>query len=183
MNRALLIVAVTLGVMAIAPAASADDIECTGAVEGGTVDDVIVPAGAICYLNVVDVQGSVDVGEGAVFISACSTVAGNVTADGAADVVLSCSTIGGLVRVVRGGEGFVGDSTVTGTVLFAGNDGTVEVENSVILGSLQAQGNTGGLRIAHNSINNNLRCSQNDPRPTGGDNQVGGTKLGQCRSL
>lgn len=184
MRRALLVTAVVLGVVGIGPVAHADDIECTGAVVGETVDNVIVPPGETCYLNVSDVEGNIDVGEDATLVLACSTVAGNVTADGAADVVLACSTIGGRVHVVRGGEGFLGDSTeVTGDVVFAENDGTVEIENSVILGSLQARRNTGGLKIEHNRIRNNLQCSQNNPRPIGGDNEVGGTKSGQCRRI
>jgi hypothetical protein len=183
MKRALLVTAIVLGVVAVGPVAHAEDIECRGAVEGGTVDNVIVPPRAVCYLNVVNVKGNVDVGEDATFISACSTLAGNVTADGAADVVLTCSTIGGRVHVVGGGEGFLGDSTVSGNVVFAENDGTVEIENSVILGSLLARRNTGGLRIEHNRIHHNLQCSHNNPRPTGGDNEVGGTKSGQCRRI
>ena len=110
-------------------------------------------------------------------------LAGNVTADGAADVVLTCSTIGGRVHVVGGGEGFLGDSTVSGNVVFAENDGTVEIENSVMLGSLLGRRNTGGVRIEHNRIHDNLQCSDNNPRPTGGDNEVGGTKSGQRRRI
>jgi hypothetical protein len=188
MKRAMLVTAaVVLGVVAIGPVADAGNqagnIECTGAVEGGTVNNVIVPRGAVCYLNVTNVEGNVDVGEDSVLISACSTLAGNVTADRAADVVLTCSTIGGHVHVMRGGEGFLGDSTVTGDVVFAENDGTVEIEDSVILGSLRAQRNTGGLRIQHSRIHSDLQCSQNNPRPTGGDNEVGGTRSGQCRRI
>lgn len=165
------------------PAAHADVVECRGAIVGENVDNVVVPAGAVCYLNVSNVEGNVDIREGATFISACSTIAGNVTADGAADVVITCSPIGGRIEVVRGGEGFVGDSTVTGDVVFVENAGEVEITDSVFRGSVQVDKNTGGVTIEHNRIRNNLQCSQNNPRPVGSGNQVGGTKSGQCRGI
>jgi hypothetical protein len=183
MNRALVAIAVMFSAIAISPAAHADDLECDGAVEGGNFDNVIVPAGAVCYLNVANVKGNVDVEEDAIFISACSTVGGNVTADGAADVVVSCSSIGGRVQVVRGGELSVDSSAVTGDVVFTENAGQVEIIDNVIQGSVQAHMNTGGVTMADNRIRNNLQCSQNNPRPVGRTNRVGGTKSGQCRRI
>jgi len=183
MRRALVMVAVMLGALAITPSAHADDLVCTTAIVEGTVDDVIVPAGAICFLYGTIVLGNVDVNAGSILISSCSSIAGNVMADGADDVVLACSTVGGRVQVVRGREGFIDDSTVSGDVLFAMNDGRVEIVDSVFSDSLRAHRNAGGVKIKGNRVAGDLRCSRNNPRPIGSDNLVEGTKSGQCRMI
>jgi hypothetical protein len=183
MKRILLIIAVLLGVVSNAPAAHADDIECTGPIIEGTVDNVIVPAGAFCFLYSTHVNGNVDVQENATLVSACATIDGDVVADGAESVILNCSTIGGRVQVIRGGEGRLLDSAVTGDVLFARNSEAVGVNGNVIGGSVQALRNRGGVTIRDNGIGNDLRCSRNNPGPTGANNEVGGTKSGQCRGL
>jgi hypothetical protein len=154
-----------------------------GPIIEGTVDNVVVPAGAFCFLYSTHVTGNVDVQEDATLVSACATIDGNVAADGAESVILNCSTIGGRVHVVRGGEGRLLDSAVTGDVVFAGNSDGVGVNGNVIGGSVQALRNTGGVTIRDNGIGNNLQCSRNNPGPKGANNEVGGTKSGQCRGL
>ena len=49
--------------------------------------------------------------------------------------------------------------------------------------NLQAFRNTGGVSITGNTIDNNLQCVNNDPPPTGGDNNVGGDMEDQCANL
>jgi hypothetical protein len=41
----------------------------------------------------------------------------------------------------------------------------------------------GNVDIQQEAIRDDLRCSQNNPRPVGGDNEVGGTRSGQCRRI
>lgn len=95
MKRALLVTAVVLGVVQIAPVAHADDVECVESIVGETVDSVVVPPGAFCLLYTSNVRGNVDVGADATLLSACSQIGGNVSADGAFDVILTCTIVGG----------------------------------------------------------------------------------------
>jgi hypothetical protein len=43
--------------------------------------------------------------------------------------------------------------------------------------------NRGRQVVLRNRINGNLQCKENQPRPVGGFNVVGGNKEDQCRGL
>jgi hypothetical protein len=88
MSRIATIAFVTLVVLGLAPTASADSLSCSTTITGGTLPNVVVPAGQICFIQNATINGNV-VGEidSKTFIIN-STINGNVEGQGAEMVQL-----------------------------------------------------------------------------------------------
>ena len=146
-----------------------------------TVDDLRVPEGGRCVLNGTRVEGTIKVGTDAALLAREVRVKGNIQAERAASVrVLGRSTVGGSIQVVQGGSAIVDLARVTGDILYDSNDGRLAVTRSTVGGNVQVFQNHGGVEIADNSIDGNLQCKENAPRPTGGGNLVEGSEEDQC---
>lgn len=142
----------------------ANDYNCTGTLGSITVDNLNVPQNATCILNGTQVEGNLFVRSNATLYAYAAQVDGNIQAYQSARVeVHPDSRVGGDIQV-----------DTSGSLLVSG----VHID-----GNLQAFRNTGGVSITGNTIDNNLQCVNNDPPPTGGDNNVGGDMEDQCANL
>jgi hypothetical protein len=174
---------VGLGLAAPTPA-SAEDVSCDGTIGAVVVEGVVVPEGASCTLAGTRVRGSVTVLDDATLDASDVRVGGNVQADGAASIVIDgASRVAGNVSVDDGGSAAVSGVRIGGNLVFTDNAGPVSADANLVVGSVQVDGNTGGVTITANRIGNNLVCRNNAPAPTGGGNQVGGNRRGQCASF
>lgn len=178
--------ALMVSVLALAPAAQAEERVCRGTIGATTVDNLLVPKGATCTLNATKVEGTVKVANGARLYASGIRVVGNVQSEGFRVVVLEAgSRIGGNVQLEngqRGGNGKVVSSRINGDLQFESNKAKMVSQGSTILANLQAFQNTGGVVLKNNTIAENLQCKENNPAPVGGGNKAG-DKEGQCRKL
>jgi hypothetical protein len=183
-KRFIVVTAVMLAVLSVAPAAFAEETTCRGTIGAETHDNIRVPDGATCTLLGTFAQGTVKVETGATLVAVDVHVIGNVQAEGAASVtVRSGSFVGGSIQVVQGGSARVASSEVGMDILFDENSASLVARRNDIGGNLQAFANTGGVSIARNVIDGNLQCKENNPPPTGGGNVVQGNKEDQCAKL
>ncbi|HSL00178.1 MAG TPA: hypothetical protein VK869_07555 [Rubrobacteraceae bacterium] len=175
-----------LALLALAPAAQAEERKCRGTIGATTVDNLLVPQGATCTLNGTRVKGTVKVANGAKLFASGIRVVGNVQSEGFQVVVLKAgSRIGGNVQLENGrsgGNGKVVASRINGDLQIESNKAKMVSRGSTILANLQAFQNTGGVVLKNNTIAENLQCKQNNPAPVGGGNKAG-DKEGQCRTL
>ena len=170
--------------LALAPPAAAEERVCRGTIGDTTVDNLRVPQNATCRLNGTKVKGTVKVERNAKLFAQDVVVIGNVQGENAAQVnVTDGSRVGGSVQVVQGGGAVVADSRINADILYDEQDKKVSVLRSRIGGSVQAFQNDGGVAIRGNTIDGNLQCKANNPKPVGGNNIVGGNKEDQCKNL
>jgi len=89
-------------------------------------------------------------------------------------------------------EALLCESSVGGDATFVGNAAVTiggELCGNEVRGDLAVHQNGDpttnleAITIANNVVRGDLACTGNTPPPTGGDNQVGGSKLGQCSGL
>jgi hypothetical protein len=148
-------------------------------------DDVELPAGVSCTMDGTQVRGNLKLGRDTSLVAANVFVDGNVQAEGAWGLVLVESDVDGDVQFKQGGRVEIRDSVIGGNLQLDSNRGDLYAGTTRIGGDLQAFQNRGGFAIAftRNTIDGNLQCKENSPRPTGGSNVVGGNKEDQCRSL
>ena len=100
-------------------------LTCEADVNGVTVDEVIVPANAVCVLTDSTVEGNVTVLEGAYFQATNTDITGKVRATGAGTLFIDNeSTIGRDVKSFGSAQVFVFNATI-GRGLYV--DGTTEV--------------------------------------------------------
>lgn len=160
-------------VLVLAAPAQADDRRCRGTIYARYIDgNVIVPAGATCYLKGTRVDGNVEVRRGARLFARGIRVNGNVQAKYAKRVEIklrgdgSRSRIGGDIQLENGRNGGL-------------------VKRAVVGGDIQLFGNRGGATfwVKGNIVDGNLQCKNNSPRPKGYNNRVDGNKEGQCRGF
>ncbi len=154
-------------------AVQADDYTCTGAVGAVTKDNIEVPDGATCTLTGTHVEGNIIVGTDSTLNASGVRVDGNVQAEGSAKVeVYGNSTVGGSIQIKQGGGAYVDRVAVTADIQLDSNSKMLEVNHNTVGGNVQVVSNTGGALITNNVIDGNLQCKQNNPAPTGGDNEA-----------
>jgi hypothetical protein len=166
------------------PAAQADERVCRGTIGKRTLDNVKVPQGATCTLKGTRVKGNIVINRGAVLEAINVRVNGNVQGENAKNVIVRAgAVVGGDVQVEQGRRGRVIRSRVGGNVQYESQRGLMIVRRVKVGGDVQAFQNKGGVRIRGNTIDGNLQCKANKPRPVGGNNKVGGNKEDQCKRL
>jgi hypothetical protein len=172
--------------LALAPAAQAEERVCRGTIGATTVDNLRVPQGASCTLNGTWVEGTVKVERNATLVANTVRVKGNVQSEGFKNITLRRnSVVVGNVQLENGLEGGVGrvlNSKVNGDLQYFSNEARMIARGNTLLANFQATQNTGGLVIENNRIAENLQCQANNPRPTGGGNTAG-DKEDQCARL
>jgi hypothetical protein len=179
-----MIVAAAATMMALPQVALAEEKVCRGTIGAKTLDNVKVPQGATCKLKGTKVKGTIKVNSGARLEAIKVNVIGNVQGEGARNVIVrKNSRVGGSVQVVQGKKARVASSKVHGDILYDEQSGEVVARKNTVGGNVQAFQNTGGVRIQGNVIDGNLQCKENKPAPTGGNNQVEGSKEDQCKNL
>jgi hypothetical protein len=139
-------------VLASAPVAQADDVNCPPALVGAQVNgNVVVPAGQTCIITNSEIRGNVIVRSGATLSFFSSLVHGNIEGDGFSQIFVNFSTV--LIL----GEGVVGNVIAKN----GSNPGRVQIRDSSINGSAQLENNAGQVEIINNSFGNpitNLCC-------------------------
>jgi hypothetical protein len=160
-------IVVTLGAVA-----GAAVTQCQGALTG-TFDDIVVPAGAVCYLQNSIVTGDITIFGNALFSGRDNIVGGNITSHNANLIEIQRGQVGGRIEL-KGTtliqDRFVGDYAVTvNGVTVSGGD--ITVKNTVT---------NSGIRVGVNhvltgdvSLKNNL-VDFGGPGLTVNDNQVAG---------
>jgi hypothetical protein len=175
-----------VALLAMAPAAQAEERVCRGTIGAATVDNVRVPQNATCTLSGTRVGGTVKVERNARLYASAIRVKGNIQSEGFKVVaVRQGSVVVGSVQLKNGligGTGSIVSSRINGDLQFESNRARMVARSNTILANLQAVQNTGRLVIQSNRISENLQCKQNNPPPTGGGN-VAGDKEGQCARL
>jgi hypothetical protein len=172
--------------LAVAPAAQAEERVCRGTIGATTVDNLLVPQGATCTLNGTRVEGTVKVERNATLTASGIRVKGNVQSEGFKNILLrQGSVVVGSVQLengLRGGSGRVLNTRINGDLQFFSNEARMIARGNTILANFQANQNMGGLVIENNRVAENLQCQSNSPPPTGGNNTAG-DKEGQCARL
>jgi hypothetical protein len=157
----------------------------------GTHGSVTIPPGNYCLIFRATINGNVTARSGAIQLGIDdSKITGTVTSAGITDNGWICgSTIGQAVNIHNSannpdtesspGQWDIGfaDPNYCGNTSFDPHPG------NNIGGTLSFNNNFSGAAIANNTIGSALRCSGNNPPPTGGDNHVGGRATGQCKTL
>lgn len=167
---ALVAVSLSLGAFSVA---LADDYTCTGAVGAVTKDNIDVPDGASCTLTGTHVEGNIKVGTGSTLNASGVRVDGNIQAEGSSKVeVYGNSTVGGSIQIKQGGGAYVDRVDVDGDIQLESNAKMLEVNRNTVGGNVQVFSNSGGASITNNVIDGDLQCKQNNPAPTGGNNQA-----------
>ncbi|WP_374676147.1 hypothetical protein [Ideonella sp.] len=163
--------------------ALAEEISCAGTLGAVSVDNVFVPDGSTCVMDLTRVKGSVVVGTGSTLYARSVRVVGNVQAEGSALVDISgTSSVGGAVQVVQGGGALIRQARITGDLQLESNRARVTATGNVVGGNLQAFQNQGGVVLRNNRIHGNLQCKANVPAPTGSGN-LAASKEDQCARL
>ncbi len=185
MKRGLaILLAAAATTMAVPQLALAEETVCRGTIGARTLDNVKVPQGATCTLEGTKVEGTIKVNSGARLEAIDVNVIGNVQGENARNVIVrKNSRVGGSVQIVQGKKAKVASSKVKMDILYDEQSGEVIVRSNTVGGNVQAFQNTGGVRIRDNVIDGNLQCKENQPAPTGGNNQVEGSKEDQCENL
>lgn len=171
--------------LAVAPAAQAEERVCRSTIGAVTVDNLRVPDGATCTLNGTRAKGTVKVGTGATLYANNIRVVGNLQSQGFKTIRVAGSVFGGSVQLENGrsgGLGFVATTRVNGDLQYFSNAARMVARSNTILSNLQAVGNRSGLVISSNRISQSFQCKENNPPPTGGGNTAG-DKEGQCSAL
>jgi hypothetical protein len=182
--RVTVLIAMAITVMAVPHIAIAEEKICRGTIGSKTLDNVKVPEGETCTLQGTKVKGTIKVNNGARLEAIDVNVIGNVQGENARNVIIrKDSRVGGSMQVVQGRKATVANSKVGGDILYDEQSDELISRRNTVGGNVQAFQNTGGVRIRGNVIDGNLQCKENKPAPTGGDNQVEGSKEDQCEKL
>lgn len=149
--------------LALAPPAMAEERTCRGTIGAVTVDNVRVLQGATCRLSGTIVQGTIKIERNARLFAMDIRVVGEVQAEDHDRVEVRSSRVGGSIQLDQG------ESAV--------------LRNNRVGQDVQSFSNTGSQISTLNRIDGNLQCKQNNPRPMGGQNTVGGSKQDRCANL
>jgi hypothetical protein len=173
-------------IVGVAPAVSADDTACSGALVIGTYDNLKVTAG-VCVIGAGTlVLGNIDVEPGAgLFINAGATVRGSISKKGLGPLEIFGAAIGGNVKSEDGSSFRLHNNTVRGNLELIGNNGfPQEIFANFVGGNLKYEKNSGGapVNISNNRIGGNLECKDNALPPVGGGN-IAASKKDQCAGL
>jgi hypothetical protein len=160
------------------------DRNCLNAIGNVQVGGNLLIA-ARCELDGTDVRGNVTVFAGGSLTARNARIRGNLTGSRANFVELERSRVDGNVTL----EELVGDESaferteVRGNVELSGNRSKLDLLNNDFSGDVIVSSNTGGVLISGNAIDDDLRCTGNQPAPVGIGNRVDGRATGQCQDL
>lgn len=169
---AVLAVGLILSGIVVPSAVKAGDLVCNG-VGHLRLAGILVPSGAICFLDGTQVEGNVRVDRGGTLLTAGATIRGNIHSDRALRIQLVGTRVLGNVTLVRSAEHVaVGDCTgpnhspgrgaiIEGNIQLSKNYAWSGVCGASIRGNLQASGNSGMVLVAGNDIDGNLHAGQN----------------------
>jgi hypothetical protein len=169
---------------------SAETINCPANIINRTVDNVFV--NGLCTIRGSTVQGNIVVASNGNLLVQGSTILGSVQSEGAVRVRLLPNATTGVETTVNGdvqlrdmvpgtSASVVKDVAVGGTILIDSNDAPTNLFGNDVNGDVQVFQNTRVVRISDNTIDGNLQCKTNTPKPVnGGGNVVQGNDEDQC---
>jgi hypothetical protein len=183
MSRIATITFVTLTALTLARPASADSVTCSSTINGGTLPNVVVPAGQTCFIMNATINGN-EVGEidSKTFIVS-TTINGNVEGQDAEMVQLINVIVNGNVGIVGGEVDDISPFTfdyaicgthVTGNVSITGSGGdafvytspscgprTTRVDGNLLIGGNSARVRVIGVIVGRNAtIVNNTSATE-----------------------
>ena len=149
--RGIVLAAAALGLaMVVAPApaqAATGNVTCTTDIESTVITgNLTVPAGAVCTLGGVTVQGSVSVGAGASLQFVGTAVGGNVSVGAGATTLLFSITVQGNV-FVGAGASFEASGTVIQRNLTTEGASTINIQSIEVDGNSSFDATSGPLAI------------------------------------
>ncbi len=104
MKRLLALTVVALvGGLAAASSAAAVDTFCTGYLDGGIYDSIVVSPGAFCRVDMAEVNGNVSALENSLLVIVDSTIRGSVVGNRAGAVLVVGSFVRGDISITNGG--------------------------------------------------------------------------------
>jgi hypothetical protein len=176
-------VAAAIVVVALSARPVAADVHCPPHRGETTVQGNVLVVAA-CELDETRVKGNVVLYTGGSLAADEATIDGNIEAHTAFEIELVDSRVRGNIELVElvGDSSSIIDSRVDGNLELRRNRSFVLLEDNEV-DSIEALQNTGGLHIVDNEVKGDLTCTDNDPAPTGGNNEVKGGEQGQCRDL
>jgi len=145
------------GVLVLAPAASANDTNCFGAITGFH-DNVVVPEGATCTIANAQIKGNVKSLQGStLLITGGTTVGGSIDADKPNNTQIfgAGNVVRGSIQVKEGGNGVQGVS-VCGVTLPEGNIQIEKMNGGVFVGGTGCAAFGGG-----NNVRGNIKVEEN----------------------
>ena len=152
-----LMAAATL-VLASAPVAQADDVNCPPGLAFAQVDgNVVVPQGQGCTIVFSEIRGNVIVKPGASLRSFLSTFHGNIEGDGFSSISIQSSLVFPPL-----GVGLFGNVIAKN----GSSPGRVQVIDSQIDGSVQLENNDGLVDIGNNSFGGNIQVVKSETTST-----------------
>jgi hypothetical protein len=180
---------VSAGIVAVPPPAAAEEIDCPPRIIKRTVDNVYV--NGTCTIRLSRIEGNIVVGPNGNLLVKGSTIVGNVQSDGAGRIRLLPDATTGRETIVNGSiqikntaaglTSIIQDVRVGGSIQIENNAGPFNLFGNDVNADVQVFQNTAVVRIRDNTIDGNLQCKENAPRPlNGGGNVVGGNAEDQC---
>jgi hypothetical protein len=180
---------VSAGVFAAPPPAAAEETDCPPNIIRRTVDNVYV--NGTCTIRLSRIEGNIVVGPNGNLLVRGSTINGNVQSEGATRIRLLPDATTGRETVVNGSiqikntvAGFtsiIQDVRVGGSIQIEDNAGPFNLFGNDVNADVQVFQNDAVVRIRDNTIDGNLQCKENAPRPlNGGGNVVNGEAEDQC---
>jgi hypothetical protein len=181
--------AAAAGVLAAPPPAAAEEIDCPPRIIKRTVDNVYV--NGTCTIRLSRIEGNIVVGPNGNLLVKGSTIVGNVQSEDAKRIRLLPDATTGRETVVNGSiqikntvAGFtsiIQDVRVGGSIQIEDNAGPFNLFGNDVNADVQVFQNDAVVRIRDNTIDGNLQCKENAPRPlNGGGNVVNGEAEDQC---
>jgi hypothetical protein len=174
MKRTLLMTFVAVAALVGAPSAPAGDTNCVGSLTA-TYDNIVVPAGASCYLSGARVRGNILVrtgarlsitsrpeGSGGFGLQNPTIVDGSVQAENAEYVSIFGSEVRGNVQLKGGSEGasfFF--ARVRGNLQVEGMAGRLSVAITGIGGGLDVTKTSGGIEIVLGFVFGSVKLADN----------------------
>ena len=141
------------GIVATAAPASADDRTCRGTISKQTISgDLVVPSGASCRVNSLDVKGNIKIGRGATLRSYHSSVDGNIQSQGHAYVRFTYGWVDGDIQLEDGASHHLRNAFVDGNIQLEGNRGYAQnVIRSRTDGDIQLFSNPKGAKYVYDN--------------------------------
>jgi hypothetical protein len=182
-TRVFAVLATGVAALSASQAAFAEETVCAGQIGAQSLDNIVVPDGATCYLTGTRANGTLKVGTGSTLIASDININGNVQSEGSNQVtVAGRSFVGGSVQIVQGRGANISGTTMNGDLFLYKNAALVQANSNMIGGNLQAFENWGGTVFSHNFIKGNMQCKENVPAPVGSGNRAS-SKEDQCAPL
>lgn len=190
LRSAFLALAVAAAAVSIAPQpVHAEEINCPPNVIRRTVDNVFV--NGPCTIRLSLIQGNIVVTNNGDLRVIGSTIRGSIQSEGASRIRIESDAATGrdtriigsvqIKNTVPGLRSHIRDARIGGSIQLESNGAPVTIQGNDVGQDVQVFQSTAVVRIGGNTIDGNLQCKENRPRPVNtGGNVVSGSAEDQC---